>query len=275
MLQFYAAMAKGRSSFTVKPKHQSDAPVVVEDVLKIRRLLLKGLHDHRASVAFQARGIEARFELLIQDAEFRKDGLWMELRKLPADLGEGLEGDVTIYSPDIGIIGFHARLLDVYEDGWVNVGVPKRAIRTQKRVDPRYTVPSGYELTVDFKKPRVAQAAADGVTFNNVTNDRASLVQHWGFHTCRILDLSSTGLGFLVPKSETAEYPKGLKLKQLVIRLRGREITADAQVMSCLPQPGEFVKVGIRFLKIEEEDQDFLRSYVLEHLIQYDSFNEA
>jgi c-di-GMP-binding flagellar brake protein YcgR len=158
----------------------------------------------------------------------------------------------------------------VQENGWMNLGFPDRMVRTQKRLDPRYTIPKAYEVFVDFKKPPVE--AADGTSFAQIPPE------HWKPHTFRVFDVSSTGLGFLVPDELARQYPKGMLLKQLKLRVRGREISAEAEVMSCLPhkfgthEPTQ--KVGIRFTRISQDEQDTLRAYVVENLIQYDTLTD-
>jgi hypothetical protein len=257
-------MAKGRSSFTITTKSQGAGAVVLNEPLKIRRLLLKGVNDPSAMIDFQADGDAAKFPLRILHGEFRKDGLWVEAAELPEGLGEGLAGMFMIFSPDIGIMAFRVKLVDVYEDGWINLGLPDRVVRTQKRLDPRYVVRAGYDLVAEFKKLDIAQSTP--------------AVEHWRLHRLKLLDISSTGVGLALAADGKEEYPKGAKLKQLTLRLRGREILAEAEVMSCLPHRntrGERgFKVGVRFTKIAEADQDFIRGFVVEHLIQYDTYNE-
>ena len=261
-------MAKGRSSFTIKSKSQGASADIVSDVLKVRRFLLKGFHDPKAAVELTPEGMDVKIGVRVLDADFRKDGLWIELTEVDPAFTQGIATMFMIYSPDIGVMGFRARLEEVRKDGWMNLGFPDRMVRTQKRLDPRYTVPKGYELNVEFKKPPIEAAET---TFSQIPPEE------WQRHSFRIFDVSSTGLGFVIPESLASQYPRGMRLKQVKLRMRGREVTADAEVMSCLPhrfgrEPSQ--KVGIRFTRITQDDQDTLRAYVVENLIQYDTLTD-
>jgi hypothetical protein len=262
-------MSRGRSSFSIKTKSQGAAADIVSDTLKIRRYLLKGFHDPKAAIELQPDGTDQKIPIRVLDADFRKDGLWIELTKMDPRIVEGAAVMFMIYSPDIGVMGFRTKLEVVQQDCWLNVGFPDRMVRTQKRLDPRYTVPRGYELFVEFKKPPVE---ATETTFSAIP------LEEWARHSFRIFDVSSTGLGFIIPEALAAEYPKGMRLRQVRLRVRGREVVADAEVMSCLPhrfgtsEPSQ--KVGIRFTRITLDDEATLRAYVVENLIQYDTLTD-
>jgi hypothetical protein len=238
--------------------------------MKVRRFLLKGFHDPKAAIELQPDGSDTKISIRVVDADFRKDGLWIELNEVDPGIRQGISAMFMIYSPDIGVLGFRATVALAQEDGWINIGSPDRMVRTQKRLDPRYTIPQGYELFVEFKKPSVE--ASSGVSPTQIP------AEAWRSHSFRIFDVSSTGLGFLIPESLATEYPKGIKLRHAKLRVRGRLVVADAEVMSCLPhrfgarEPTQ--KVGIRFIRITEDDKDALRAYVLENLIQYDTLTD-
>lgn len=256
-------MSQGRSSFTIKTSKVKGASAdIVSDTLKIRRFLLKGFHDPKAAIEFQPDGRESKFQVRVIDAAFRKDGLWIEAAELPGDLEAGVAAMFMIYSPDIGVLGFRATFVEIQDDGWVNLGSPERMVRTQKRLDPRYTIPQAYELMVSFKRPYAENPNAEPKSCSY-----------------RLFDISSTGVGFVIEDAEASYYPRGLVVKEVRMRIKGREIIAEAEVMSCLPHKFNNAKdqhkVGIRFSRITQDNQDFLRSFVVENLIQYDVLNES
>src|SRR4051812_1401635 len=98
-MSYPITMSKGRSSFTIQSKAKGAAADIVSDVLKIRRFLLKGFHDPKSAIEVQPVGLEARFTIRVLDADFRKDGLWIELGEMPEHLIKGADVMIMIYSP--------------------------------------------------------------------------------------------------------------------------------------------------------------------------------
>ncbi|MBI2711672.1 MAG: PilZ domain-containing protein [Bdellovibrio sp.] len=122
--------------------------------------------------------------------------------------------------------------------------VPEKLFRVQRRQSFRLAMKGNYSLTVDFQSP----------------TDTAQKT------TKRVLDLSDTGMAFLISNSEEAIFQKGLILKNFHFILNKQNLTMEAEVRYSKPMGREakdFSKVGVKFVSISQEDAWFVASYVL------------
>jgi len=160
---------------------------------------------------------------------------------------------LTIYFKDAAVLGVPTRL-KLWKEGLFEFEVPNRLVKIERRSDRRFKIPSGYRVMAQFM-PLADSQKTEG-----------ELVER------RVFDLSQSGLSILVPEEEREIYQKGFKIPEISIRVRSHLIIVDGKVQNVVSQSQnkkEALRVGIRFLNLSEESQDFLTRYLVENLVQY------
>lgn len=128
---------------------------------------------------------------------------------------------------------------------------PWDVFKLQRRKEPRFDIPTAYELYVSME---------------SVEGQKLRVKK-------RILDISSSGLGFHVLSTREAEfYKKGMFLRRMSLTIEGRQIFLDAQVKSSIDLTGDpmikGVKIGILFIRIGPVDARYIAGYVARNLAQ-------
>lgn len=126
--------------------------------------------------------------------------------------------------------------------------VPEKVFKIQRRKEPRFTIPFGHTLKVEFADPFFSETR----------------IQR------KVHDIGTGGLSFCVPPGEEALYPNGLHLYEMKLTLRGKSLTVDAEVrhdslVNEGPRKGE-IKIGVVFTKIKPTDSQLLADYVHEEI---------
>lgn len=158
---------------------------------------------------------------------------------------------VLVFLQRGGVAGFVGPEV-IAEGRTLSFGLPDRLFRIHRRKDERYELPRGVEILV--KLPNAV---------------RPSLLV-----TRRLHDISAGGLSVELGPTEARAYAKGLFLARIQLRIAGRDLVLAGQIQGKGPiavgknlRPG--VKLGIAFRKLADADREFIRAYVLEHMIQY------
>ncbi|MGZ3699028.1 MAG: flagellar brake protein [Bdellovibrionota bacterium] len=144
-------------------------------------------------------------------------------------------------------IFFRAPMKGVEEDtSSVVFGLPDKVFKVQRRKDMRFPIPDGWVLKIKFQDP----------LFSERTVER------------KVLDISASGLAFIVTDADAAMYQVGMVLKDLTFTVRARTIVAEAEIRhtQTLPSgsknPG--VKIGILFKNLKPADSNHIAQYVFE-----------
>ncbi|MCC7441381.1 MAG: PilZ domain-containing protein [Bdellovibrionales bacterium] len=142
-------------------------------------------------------------------------------------------------------IFFKARWLGVDSAG-MRFAVPEKLFKVQRRKDFRFSIPDGYVLKIEFADPLIPDARI-------------------GF---KVLDLSGGGLSFLVRPDEAPLFPPGAVLKELSLKVKGREVRCSAEVRHLRELPLDSrtkgVKVGVQFSTLSAADTQAIATYVFD-----------
>ena len=224
---------------------------VLDDPQQIKRVLDRALNDRLSLL--RCPGIEASFR--VRMAELHKREVEITLR--PAVSGEtfpalevGKEMTWVLYAGNLGVLGFKAKL-QAWNAGVLTLEIPTQIAQIQKRGEPRFTIPAAYEVNVRLGGgPR-------GEKF-------------------RVVDISATGISFLVSEKEATQFQVGVKLLSLTLVLRGMSFVLQGEVKGLakdVDQGVEQRRVRVMFLNAKESDQDKIRDYVIEQLVQYQVYD--
>lgn len=227
----------------------------IEDAQEIRRIL-KHIVGTSARVQFQVDGFEPKFTALlsdssssangihlITDAPFKKEALNVALKDAPLT-----EVAILITLPGQVLLGFKAHYK--FNDGATSqFTYPSKLLRIQRRKDARLSILSGYDIQV---------------LVDSVLRARAR-------DSYRLLDLSISGLGFLVATQEEADrFYVGLMMKDIRFTLQNQAIHVDAQVKSQVPTGPESrhrgIKIGVQFIRASQADKDQIAKYIFENM---------
>lgn len=126
--------------------------------------------------------------------------------------------------------------------------IPEKVFKIQRRKEPRFTVPFGHTLKVEFADPFFSESS----------------IQR------KVHDIGIGGLSFCVQPGEDALYPSGLHIYEMKLTLRGKTLVVDAEVrhdsvVNEGPRKGE-IKIGVVFTKIKPSDSELLAAYVQEEI---------
>lgn len=164
-----------------------------------------------------------------------------------------LEARILLYYDSQTIYGFKGQIQWDDRHG-LTCDAPSKVVEIHRRQAVRFHIPRGYEVKVEL----------DGIE-----GERNRVVR-------RLVDISETGLAFLVLSPREANlWRPGLMCKNIRFELEGTHVRIDGQVVNHSEMPPETgfkgTKIGIKFLRISDPDQDFLRTYVADKLA-YDLF---
>lgn len=132
--------------------------------------------------------------------------------------------------------------------------VPDRIFRAQRRGEVRYSIPSGYDLTVQLPNLR-----GKGPPISR-----------------KLFDISTGGISLLTTSNELEILKPGLILRHVVFVLRGRKIQVDVEVRH-VQKPNHKtenpeVRIGMQFKKLGTNDENFIAAYVAEHMISAEQY---
>ena len=147
-------------------------------------------------------------------------------------------------------IFFKAKFLGLDSAG-LQFKIPSKVYKVQRRKDLRFPVPDGLIIRVEFDDPLDPG--------NRLTK--------------KIIDISASGLAFLVSEEEAPVYPQGLTLKNVSFTIRNRKITVNAEIRhSRKLRPEGRLKgnaIGILFKEIRPGDSQHVAGFVFEESRKY------
>ena len=147
-------------------------------------------------------------------------------------------------------IFFRTRFLGIDHAG-LQFALPTKVFKVQRRKDLRFPVPDGLIIRVEFADPIAPETRM----------------------TKKVLDISASGLAFLIEDSETPLYPAGLTLKELSFTVRNKKITVSAEVRHVrkLRSEERFKghAVGVLFKDIRPGESQHVAGFVFEESRKY------
>ena len=266
-----------RKVLSLDRPEQVPEPTVLDDAAKARKYLYRALNERGATIRVRPTDSAVLFTMQVEHVELRGENLVVDWRYVfPAAGPDGKPAPTPLPEPELdctwmvfagnrGILMFHAPVVSAAE-GRITFRQPAKIVYCQKRGDYRYEIPHGYEITANFSKPR------EGGTRSG------------GFTRARIHDLSATGLSLIILSDDRSRYPEGLWMT-VSFRVRDREINARCEVVATNLLPptlrvrtrsrDALAMLRVRFIRLQPSTQDFLRMYVVEHLLQYDRYRNS
>jgi hypothetical protein len=104
-------------------------------------------------------------------------------------------------------IFFKARFIGCDQAG-LQFKLPSKVFKVQRRKDLRFPIPDGLALKVDFADPLSP----------TVRSQR------------KVIDISASGLAFVIGEDEMPLFPAGLSLSDFTFTVRGRKISVTAEI---------------------------------------------
>jgi hypothetical protein len=268
-----------KTSWRAKVHPRTPRTLIIESVSKIRALVFKALNEPRCALRCRPAGQSVLFGFRVTDAELRWSQARIEIadlfrkrghsaRELPEGPPSGTLCTWIILAGNRGILGFRSRVRES-RPGLLAFELPGRLAYTQKRAELRYEIPAGYEIEARYHLPTLQRARMAGP-----------------FRHSPVFDLSATGISLLVPVEDRDSFPPGRIIQDLTLRLRNQTLVLKAEAIGWSPDPAlgsdasgkdrePRVRVRFVFRNAPDEFRDFIRMYVLEHLVQYDSFSDT
>jgi hypothetical protein len=144
-------------------------------------------------------------------------------------------------------------LMTEYEkssDSSISFAFPKKIFKIQRRKYIRYNIPAGYDIFIECESLETHQRVKR-----------------------KILDLSEGGIAFLLEPSENPEiYKTGAVMRDCTLILRNQTLKLSLRVANQisveLPKLGASQKLGLEFIKISEENRNFLAAFIYSQLGQ-------
>jgi c-di-GMP-binding flagellar brake protein YcgR len=128
--------------------------------------------------------------------------------------------------------------------------VPGKIFKLQRRRNVRYAVPGGYDITLDLES----------------LEKRDTRVKR------KVVDLSEGGIAFFVPTAkEAALYTVDAEFKDCHFKIRNQEVAVDLKIKNQISHEHakrDGHKVGAEFVKISEDDRNFLATFIYSQLGQ-------
>lgn len=147
-------------------------------------------------------------------------------------------------------IFFKARYLG-FDHAGLQFRLPEKVFKVQRRKDLRFPIPDSLSLKVEFQDP---------------LSPDSRLAK-------KVIDLSASGVSFLIKDDEAALYPVGLTLKDFTITVKNRKITLQGEIRNARPTRQDArakgVIVGVAFKGIRAGDSQHIAGFVFEESRKY------
>lgn len=147
-------------------------------------------------------------------------------------------------------IFFKAKYLG-FDHAGLQFGLPEKVFKVQRRKDLRFPIPDGHVLKIDFSDP---------LSPDKLINKKC-------------VDLSASGMAFLIEEEEVPLYPVGLMLENMTFTVRNRQISTAAEIRNTRPTRAEARKkgivVGVVFKNLKAADNQHIAAYVFEESRKY------
>jgi hypothetical protein len=129
--------------------------------------------------------------------------------------------------------------------------LPTKVYKVQRRKDLRFPVPDGMLIKVDFKDPLDPETVLSK----------------------KILDISASGLAFLVLDDEAPVFVPGLTLNELSFTVRNKKITIPAEIRHAKKLGADArskgFSIGVFFKDIRPGDAQHIAAFVFEESRKY------
>lgn len=148
------------------------------------------------------------------------------------------------------IVFFKSTFHEITSDS-LQFELPEKVFKVQRRASLRFPIPSGQILKLEYDDPEHPERRLSK----------------------KVLDISASGLSFIIPDEEAGLYKKEQELKNFVFILRTRVIHTDAEIkhVQILPSGGrqKGIRIGVHFEGIRPADSQLIAAYVFEESRKY------
>jgi hypothetical protein len=138
-----------------------------------------------------------------------------------------------------------------FDSAGLQFKLPSKVYKVQRRKDLRFPVPDGIAIKVEYKDPLAPDTRISK----------------------KVLDISASGLAFLIPEAEAPLYPSGLTLQDFSFSIRNKKITVSVEIRHARKLgPDSRAKgfaVGVLFKDIRPGDGQHIAGYVFEESRKY------
>jgi hypothetical protein len=228
--------------------------LVLEDPEQIREAVLKAARQF-CKVSIKILGTDDQFNSRLLDAA-RTGSVEVEVSSdLPGNsFNEAIGKSATKNCLLLIFVGrYLLGLMTEFEksdSGSISFSFPKKIFKIQRRKNIRYNIPAGYDIFIDCE----------------------SLETHLRVKR-KLLDLSEGGVAFLLEPSENPDtYKTGAVMRDCILTLRNQTLKLSVrvanQILVDLPKAGTGHKLGLEFIKISEENRNFLAAFIYSQLGQ-------
>lgn len=129
--------------------------------------------------------------------------------------------------------------------------LPSKVYKVQRRKDLRFPIPDGHAMKVEYNDPLTPDTRV----------------------TKKVVDLSASGMAFLIDEEEAPMYPSGLTLKDFTFTVRNKtfKLTAEIRHSRPLPPGGRYkgCTVGVLFKDIRPGESQHIAGFVFEESRKY------
>jgi c-di-GMP-binding flagellar brake protein YcgR len=228
--------------------------LVLEDPLQIQEAIKRAANQN-CKVSIKILGTDEQFDSRLLDAA-QSERVEVEVSSdLPATaFNSAITKSKTKNCLVLIFVGrYLLGLMTEYEKSSpraISFTFPKKIFKIQRRKNVRYAIPAGYDVTVDCE----------------------SLETHLRVKR-KVLDISEGGLAFFLEPGENLElYKVGAVLRDCILTLRNQTLKLSLRVANQIqvevPKLGVGHKVGMEFIKISEQNRNFLAAFIYSQLGQ-------
>ncbi|MDP7321261.1 MAG: PilZ domain-containing protein [Bacteriovoracaceae bacterium] len=175
-------------------------------------------------------------------------------KELLGNLATGSQ-KINFYLPEDMVL-FQTEVKQIEPNGDVRVKLPKLFAQVDRRRDFRLFLGEGLKVQIDFQK------------FDH------SQQQYQQKFNKNLFDISAGGSAFIISRSEKAFFRVNDLIKDINIRIEGREIKVNAVIMNILDvEPNKQnqlnykgKKVCLRFLNLDATNKKFLEDFIFRYM---------
>jgi hypothetical protein len=219
--------------------------LVLEDSRQIQEAILRAAKQF-CKVSIKILGTDAQFESRLLDAA-QIDQVEVEISSdLPATaFHEAMAKSKTKNCLLLIFVGrYLLGVMTEFEKSdarSISFTFPKKIFKIQRRKNVRYSVPAGYDIFIDCESLE--------------THERVKR---------KVLDISEGGIAFSLEPTENLEaYKTGVVMRDCVLTLRNQPLKLSLRVANQMDH-----KLGMEFIKISEENRNFLAAFIYSQLGQ-------
>ncbi len=244
--------ARNRTVLTKETEHHQGFTKIT-DPLELHRLLKRAI-ETTAKVEVRLSDQNLGFQSTIQESSSIESGFRIEAppEVLEKNIQASVSGAMLIaFLRGQNLLCIHSKKAE-WKNRVLTVSPPWSVFKLQRRKEPRYQIPTAYDLSVSMESPE--------------STGRRRIQK-------RLLDISEHGMGFQVASMrEAVPFRKGIFLRKMEVIIENRQIYFDARVANTLRIVGDphhtGVKIGIEVMRMSPGDAQFIASYIARNLVQ-------